>query len=127
MRSRSDDELYALQNRYLGPPGRTLLWQARYAAYVLWAGYAIVFLILRAQLGLIDGFLGYAVVVVAAVLATQHTMRVITPERPTGSVLKMFVAELDAPRRDAQPATAVADPRHVLVSPTRPHPRQGPQ
>lgn len=124
MRSRSDDELYALQNRYLGPPGRTLLWHARYTAYALWAGYAFIFLILRAHLGL-DGFFGYVFVVIAAVVATQQTMRVVTPERPPVAVLAMFTAELGAPRRDAETAIAVADPRHVLISPTRPRPRQG--
>ena len=47
VRSCSDDELYHLQGRYLGPPGRTFLFQARYIAYVLWAGYAFVGLIVK--------------------------------------------------------------------------------
>ncbi|MCE3555520.1 hypothetical protein LWC33_29250 [Pseudonocardia sp. RS11V-5] len=124
MRSRSDDELYSLQNRYLGPPGRTLMWQARYSAYGLWLAYGFVFLIIRAQLGLFDGFLGYVIVVVAAVVATQYTMRVITPDRPTVAVLRMFAAELRAPRPESDTVVSVSDPRHVLVSPTRPRPRE---
>ncbi|OLL69906.1 hypothetical protein [Pseudonocardia sp. Ae150A_Ps1] len=122
MRSRSDDELYALQNRYLGPPGRTLLWQARYAAYGLWLGYAFLFLIVRAQLGIFDGAIGYGVVAIAAILATQYTMRVITPDRPVAAVLALFAAELRAPRSETTTVVAVSDPRHVLVSPARPRP-----
>ncbi|WP_214369788.1 hypothetical protein [Pseudonocardia sp. H11422] len=122
MRSSSDDELYALQNRYLGPPGRTLLWQARYTAYGVWIAYGFLFLIIRQQLGLFPGFLGYIVVVVAAVAATIYTMRVVTPERPAAAVLRMFSAELQAPRPDTTSVVAVSDPRHVLVTPARPRP-----
>ncbi|MCF7552575.1 hypothetical protein [Pseudonocardia sp. WMMC193] len=121
MRSRSDDELYALQNRYLGPPGRTLMWQARYSAYCLWLAYCFVLLIAHAQLGLFDGFLGYVIVVVGAVVATQLTMRVITPDRPTTAVLRMFAAELRVPRLREQTAVYVSDPRHVHLSSVRPH------
>lgn len=124
MRSRSDDELYALQNRWLGPPGRTMLWQARYAAYIVWVGYFLVFLIIRQQLGdLLSGFLGYLIVAMAALLATHATMRVVTPERPAGQVLRMFLAELSAPRA-AQGVRTVAtpDPRWVQVAVARPTP-----
>lgn len=124
MRSRSDDELYALQNRWLGPPGRTLLWQARYAAYVVWVGYFLFFLIVRQQLGdALSGFLGYAIVAVAALLATHGTMRVVTPDRPAGQVLRMFFAELGAPRSaPAARTVATPDPRWVQVAVARPTP-----
>ncbi|WP_226360991.1 hypothetical protein [Pseudonocardia sp. ICBG1142] len=124
MRSRSDDELYSLQNRWLGPPGRTLLWQARYAAYIVWVGYFFVFLVLRQQLGdLLSGFLGYLIVGMTALLATHVTMRVVTPERPAGQVLRMFYAELSAPRTmQAVRTVATPDPRWVQVTVARPTP-----
>jgi hypothetical protein len=33
---RADDAIYRNRNVYLGPPGKTLPWEARYIAYVLW-------------------------------------------------------------------------------------------
>lgn len=124
MRSRSDDELYALQNRWLGPPGRTLLWQARYAAYIVWVGYFSIFLIVRQQLGdLLSGVLGYGIVALAALAATNLTMRVVTPERPAGQVLRMFFAELSAPRPPPAVRTvATPDPRWVQIAVARPTP-----
>lgn len=123
MRSRSDDELYAFQNVYLGPPGRTLPFKARYLAYVLWVGWLFVLLVLRAQLGLMPGFAGYVLVGILAMLATSMTMRVVTPERPVAAVARMFLAELDTPRAAADPVTVnVSDPRRVLVSVARPRP-----
>lgn len=123
MRSRSDDELYSLQNRYLGPPGRTFIFQARYAAYGIWAGCFFVLLVVKQQLGLFSGFLGYVVVAVFATLATQMVMKVITPERPAGQVLRMFGAELSAPRPLTRVRTVGSpDPRHVQVAVARPIP-----
>lgn len=115
-----------MQNRYLGPPGRTLIFQARYSAYAMWVGYAFLFVIVRAQLGLFRGGLGYVVVAIAAVLATLLTMRAVTPERPVAQVLRMFGAELGAPRppRPGPATVMIADPRRVRVSATRPRPRQ---
>lgn len=119
MRSRSDDELYAVQNRYLGPPGRTLLWQARYSAYGLWLGYVLLLLIVRAQVGVFGGLAGYGVVAVVAVVATQYTMRVVSPDRPALAVAGLFAAELRAPRRESRSRVWVLDPSSVLVSTER--------
>ncbi|MDN5916878.1 MAG: hypothetical protein L0I76_17520 [Pseudonocardia sp.] len=123
MRSRSDDELYSLQNRYLGPPGRTFIFQARYAAYGIWAACFFVLLVIKQQLGLFSGFMGYVVVALFATLATQAVMRVITPERPAGQVLRMFGAELSTPRPLTRVRTVGSpDPRHVQVAVARPIP-----
>ncbi|WP_232668624.1 hypothetical protein [Pseudonocardia sp. TRM90224] len=123
MLSRSDDELYSVQGRYLGPPGRTLLWQARYIAYVIWAGYAFVFVVVRQQLSLLPGLAGYAVVALAAVIATVATMRHVSVERPPSAVLAMFLAELRTPRHTPPPSptVAVSDPRNVAVHLSVPH------
>lgn len=123
MRSRSDDELYSLQNRYLGPPGRTFVVQARYAAYGIWAACFFVLLVIRAQLGLFDGFMGYGIVAVFAALATRAIMRVVTSERPAGQVLRMFGAELSTPRPlKALRTVGSPDPRHVQIAVARPLP-----
>lgn len=123
MRSHSDDELYHVQGRYLGPPGRTFLWQARYVAYVVWAAYAFAGLILKQQLGLGGGFLGYVLVAMVAVAATITTMRMVSPERPASAVLAMALAELRTPRDVPVPAVVtVSDPRWVRVHLDRPVP-----
>jgi hypothetical protein len=102
-----------------------LPFKARYVAYGLWVCWVLVLLILRAQLDFMPGVAGYLMVVLLAVLATKLTMRVVTPERPVIGVLRMFFAELNAPRVDvAAPVVSVSDPRRVLVSVTRPRPEQ---
>ncbi|MGH8918962.1 MAG: hypothetical protein ACRD0H_11650 [Actinomycetes bacterium] len=121
----SDDELYAVQGRYLGPAGHTIPWHARYCAYALWAVYAVGLLIVRAQLHVLPGGGGYVTVAAVATIATVVTMRVVTPERPITAVARMAWAELRAPR----PASgrggvrAAPDPGRVLVSRERPRPR----
>lgn len=120
MRSRSDDELYAVENRYLGPPGRTMPWQARYRAYAVWVGWFFVLVILRQQLGIFSGAIGWGLVALLAVFATRTTMRFVGPERPTFAVLGLFVGELSAPRDVANTDVAVIDPRHVRVTSERP-------
>lgn len=116
MRSRSDDDLYAVENRYLGPPGRPVPWQARYRAYGAWVCWLLPLTVLRQTVGVLPGLLGWAVVGVLAVGGARLTMRVVGPERPAGAVVRMFLAELAAPRsREAPVRTFVADPRHVQV------------
>lgn len=126
MRSRSDDELYAVENRYLGPPGRLIPWQARYRAYGVWACWLLPLAVLRQTVGVLPGLLGWALVGLLAVVATRLTMHVVGPERPAGAVVRMFLAELAAPRsRPAAPRVSVADPRHVRVVAARPVPGDG--
>ncbi|WP_226352142.1 hypothetical protein [Pseudonocardia sp. ICBG601] len=120
--------MYAVSNRYLGPPGRTLPWQARYSAYGLWAVYALIALVIRAQLGLFPGVIGYGVVAVVAVVATQASMRWVNPDRSAASAAGLFAAELRAPRRGREHSrTTVLDPSAVSVAVTRPIPEPTPE
>jgi hypothetical protein len=124
MYSVSDDELYAVQGRYLGPPGKTLPWQARYIAYAVFAGYLFGLLILRQQLRILPGGGGYVVLVLASVLSTIATMRLVTPERPVTAVLAGFWADIGAPRPGGGTTYYGApDLRRVLISTERPRPR----
>ena len=121
MRSVSDDELYAVQGRYLGPPGHTIPWQARYSAYVMWAAYFVAGLIVRAQLRVFSGGGGYVVIAVVATVACVVTMRLVSPERSVSAVAGMVWAELGAPRAGAgKPVHATLVPRHLVITEHRP-------
>lgn len=121
MRVRSDDDLYSLQNRYLGPPGRTIPFQARYVAYVTWAGYLVPFLIVRQQLG-IAGSTGTLFVLAGTTIATVYTMRLVSTERPVSAVVRMLWLNITAPRPGGQAIHAAPGPHRVLVTAHRPVP-----
>lgn len=123
MRVRSDDDLYSLENRYLGPPGRTIPFQARYSAYLVWAGYVVIFLVLRQQLG-IGGGDGTFFVLFGTTIATVWSMKLVSPERPASVVLGMLWANITAPRPGGgQVFAAAPNPRRVLVTAQRPRRR----
>lgn len=126
MRSISDDELYAVQGRYLGPPGRTLPVHIRYVAIVMGVVYFLLLLIVKAQLRLDFGGLTFLLLGIGAALATIATMRLVGPERPANAVLTMLAAEIATPRPGAgQTMRAAPDPRRIRVSATRPKPSSG--
>lgn len=121
MRSVSDDELYSVAGRYLGPPGHTIPWQARYSAYLVWAAYFVAGLIIRAQLRIFSGGGGYVVIAVGATVACVLTMRLVSPERSASAVAAMVWAELSAPRPgDGKTVCATLVPRHLVITEQRP-------
>ncbi|WP_051342452.1 hypothetical protein [Pseudonocardia spinosispora] len=121
MRVRSDDDLYSLQNRYLGPPGRTIPFQARYVAYVTWAAYVVPFLIVRQQLG-IAGSTGTMFVLVGTTIATVYTMRLVSTERPVSAVVRMVWLNITAPRPGGEAIHAAPNPTSVMVTAHYPTP-----
>ncbi|MFF2902715.1 hypothetical protein [Streptomyces sp. NPDC057966] len=53
MRMHTDDEVYAVDNVFLGPPRLTLFWRARYQAYAVGAVLTVLMLLILNILGLI--------------------------------------------------------------------------
>lgn len=97
MRLRHDDELYRVDNEYLGPPGSD--WpRARYIAYVVWACTVVAMLGIERQVGL--GLSGISVLYTLAgsIAFTRWIGRYITHEVPAREVARMAVNDLRAPR-----------------------------
>lgn len=114
MRLPLDTEVYEVDNWWLGPPGRTLIWGAvRYSAYGVGFG---VFLLVRAvfpDLGL-DGLWVYLLDLAVTVAVTTAVMRVVSHQRPLEAVVATFAHEVTAPRPDrGESHSAVFTPSSV--------------
>lgn len=95
----TDDDIYRVDERYLGPPGKTLAWHARYRAYgvgiVVFLG---VLILLRGILHLPISARLVMVIIAATITITTIVMKKVTPERPFFAVLRAGLNDLTAPR-----------------------------
>jgi hypothetical protein len=96
---RTDDDIYVVDQRWLGPPGKELPFHPRYAA-VGW-GTAIYLVLMVVERGILHVPLGFWMVVytlVAACWLTQRVMRHVNPDRSVPAVARGWWQELRAPR-----------------------------
>lgn len=95
----TDDEIYRVDDRYLGPPGRTLPVHLRYIDYVVGVLVAIVLLvILRGLLKIETSSTFFILLLAATIFFTRRIMRLITPERGIGAIAREAWNDLTAPR-----------------------------
>lgn len=96
---RTDDDLYDVDQRWLGPPGRELPWHARYPAYG-WGVviYLTLMLLERNLLGIPLGFWMLVYSLVLTAFLTTRVMRRVTVERRVGQVITGWGQELRSPR-----------------------------
>lgn len=98
MRVETDDEIYAVDNVYLGPPGYTFPWKARYFAYGVF-GLLFVFGLLVLHLSTGYGVWPVIFMLLAVLGVTAAIGKRVTPETPARAVPATFLHELMAPRR----------------------------
>lgn len=127
MRLPVDDEIYNVNAVWLGPPGRTLPFRARYVAYAVGA---VVFVLLQAierRLGIGLGFFVLAYSVLATVALTRGILALVDHDRPVTSAVRTLTNEISAPRRDPRVRRATFRPARVRAVPSRPSrvPRHG--
>jgi len=127
MRLPVDDEIYNVNSVWLGPPGRTLPFRARYVAYAVGA---IVFVLLQAierRLGIGLGFFVLAYSLLATMAITKGILALVDHDRPVLSALRAFSNEVGAPRRDLTLRQSTFRPARVRAVPSRPSraPRHG--
>lgn len=114
MRIRTDDEVYRVDAVWLGPPKATFPWRARYVA---WGVGSVVFLLVLTvfrQLG-IGLFWSIAWGLVVTIGLTMLICSRISPERPLGAVLAMWVRELTSPRESTTGLGGAASATQVRV------------
>ena len=119
MRLPVDDEIYNVNAVWLGPPGKTLPWRARYVAYAVGLVVFVLLQILERRLGIGLGFFSLAYTVLATVGLTRLILSVVDHDRPLGSVLTGFAHEVGAPREDTKEADHIYRPGRVRAVPTR--------
>lgn len=126
MRARTDDEVYRVDQVWLGPPRLTFPWRARYSAYGIGIAVFVALLFTQRQiLGIGFGFFTVAWALLLTVVATRWLGRVVDPDRPLGHLLGGFVAEISAPRLRTKADAALLLTGHVQIHEQRPLPRPG--
>jgi hypothetical protein len=120
MRLPVDDEIYNVNAVWLGPPGKTLPFRARYVAYAVGAAVFLLLQVLERRLGIGLGFFTLAWTVLATVAATRLVLRLVDHDRPLSSVLRGLVNEVTAPRADTAVVTSLMRPARVRAVPPRP-------
>ncbi|MGW2865624.1 hypothetical protein [Streptomyces sp. NPDC001205] len=97
MRMHTDDEVYAVDTIFLGPPGTRLPWRARYQAYGVGAILTVVMLIIENKLGIL-GLFPIAWGMLAVIFLTRKITTHITYEHGLKAVLATVWNEARAPR-----------------------------
>lgn len=120
MRLPVDDEIYNVNAVWLGPPGKTLPWRARYVAYAVALVVFVLLQLLERRLGIGLGFFSLAYSVLATVTMTRLILGVVDHDRPLGSVLTAFVHEVGAARENTKESDHTLRPARVAAVPLRP-------
>ncbi|MEU8623065.1 hypothetical protein [Streptomyces sp. NPDC048623] len=97
MRMHTDDEVYTVDNVFLGPPGTKLPWRARYQAYGVGAVLTLIMLVILNKTGLMSVW-GVLWGLLAVVYLTRRIMPHVTHESSVKALLKTFWNEVRAPR-----------------------------
>ncbi|WP_191563182.1 hypothetical protein [Janibacter melonis] len=124
MRLPVDDEIYNVDAVWLGPPGKTLPFRARYVAYAIAALIFFLLQVLERRLGIGMGFfpLAYSLLVTAGL--TRLVLAFVDHDRPVITVAQAFINELTAPRFTTASTTTTLRPSRVAAVPLR-LPRHG--
>lgn len=120
MRLPVDDEIYTVNAVWLGPPGKTLPYRARYVAYGVGAAVFVLLLMVERRLGIGFGFFALAYTLLVTVGVTNVILRVVDHDRPLGAVLRGLVNEVNAPRAQTRGTTSTLRPARVRAVPPRP-------
>jgi hypothetical protein len=110
MRLPVDDSIYQVDGVWLGPPGVTLPWRARYVDYAVGAGLFALLEVIELRLGIGAGFwpLVWTLLVTAAL--TQVIGSVVDHDRPLRSVVTAFTHQVTAGRGHAKPSVQTFRP-----------------
>jgi len=120
MRLPVDDEIYNVNAVWLGPPGKTLPFRARYVAYAVGAAVFVSLQIVERRLGIGFGFFALAYTLLVTVGVTKLILRVVDHDRPLGAVLRGLVNEVNAPRAQTRGTTSTIRPARVRAVPPPP-------
>lgn len=99
MRLPDDDELYEVDQTYLGPPGRYIA-PMRHKAIFAWLGIAPLAFVIARQVGMQFSLLSVGLLLIGTVWAAMVLADHATPERPIAAIAASFWNDLRAPRLD---------------------------
>ena len=110
MRLPIDDEIYNVDAVWLGPPGKTLPFRARYVAYAIGAVIFFLLQVIERRLGIGFGFFSLAYTLLATAALTRLVLAFVDHDRPVSTVIQSFINELTAPREPATKRTTTVRP-----------------
>lgn len=119
MRLPVDDEIYNVDAVWLGPPGKTLPFRARYVAYALGAVIFLLLQIVERRLGIGIGFFPLAYSLLVTVGLTRLVLTVVDHDRSVLATLQSFLNELRAPRDENPVRRSTVHPGAVAAVPLR--------
>lgn len=98
-----DDEIYRVDNTFLGAPGKTLYWRLTYTHY--WVGVLVFVLvqIIERQLGIKLGFLTFVWSLIVTGGVTWMVLKVVDPDNPVSAVWAAFWGNVGSPREVTTP------------------------
>lgn len=108
MRLPDDDELYEVDQTYLGPPGRYVA-PMRHKAIFAWLGIAPFAFVIARQVGMEFSLLSVGLLLIGTVWAAMVLADHATPERPIAAIAASFWNDLRAPRLDRRVRVALGE------------------
>jgi hypothetical protein len=102
----SDDEVYQVDNVFLGPPGFTFWWRARYQSYAVGAALTAVMLLALTLLGLM-GFWPITYGLFFVIVITRKIGEHVSYDHGVNHMLTTLRNEVRAPRQKKHQALAV--------------------
>lgn len=123
MRVRTDDEIYRIDQVWLGPPRATFPWRATYASYLTGFLIFVAVLFVQRRVGIKFDILPTAWALVITVALTRLIARKVNYEKGVVHLFEHFWHELTGPReRTAHRGGGVRN-NHVRVRRALPRPK----
>lgn len=124
MRLPVDDEIYNVDAVWLGPPGKTLPFRARYVSYAIGTVIFVLLQIIERRMGVGVGFFSLAYSLLATAGLTRLVLAFVDHDRPVITVVQSFINEVAAPRSDDHVSCTRLRPQRLEAVPLR-VPRHG--
>lgn len=99
MRLPDDDELYEVDQTYLGPPGR-YIGAFRHKAIFAWLAVGPLSFVVASKIGLEFNLMSIGLIMLATVWVSMELADRATNERPINAVFTAFWNDLKAPREE---------------------------
>jgi hypothetical protein len=125
MRVRTDDEIYRIDQVWLGPPRATFPWRATYASYLVGFLIFVAVLFVQRRIGIQFNIMPTAWALVISVALTRLIARKVNYEKGVVHLFEHFWYEVTGPRERSEHQGGAVRTNHVRVRRALPRGRRG--
>jgi hypothetical protein len=125
MRVRTDDEIYRIDQVWLGPPSATFPWRATYASYLVGFLIFVMVLFVQRRIGIQFNILPTAWALVITVALTRLISRKVNYEKGVVHLFQHFWYEVTGPRERTAHQGFRLRTNHVRIRPALSGRRRG--